>query len=47
MTGRFLTVAQAIDGAREDESRPAVLVVDDDAGERLAVRAMLERLGLS
>ena len=40
------TVAQAIDAAREDEFRPAVLVVGDDAGKRLAVCAMLERLGL-
>ena len=40
------TVAQAIDAAREDEFRPAVLVVGDDAGKRRAVCAMLERLAL-
>ena len=27
------------------ETRPAVLVVDDDAGNRLAICAMLDRLG--
>jgi putative two-component system response regulator len=40
------TVAQAIDAAREDEFRPAVLVVGDSARKRLAVCSMLERLGL-
>jgi putative two-component system response regulator len=39
------TDLRSSDAEGEGKVRPAVLVVDDDAGKRLAVRAMLARLG--
>jgi putative two-component system response regulator len=45
MTLSSPTHPRSLDAAGEARVRPAVLVVDDDAGKRLAVRAMLDRLG--